>query len=64
MTFATLILDALYGGLLLIAAGWFSDLVHSRQRRHEARLRAADPFVGPYLHRAPAADRDWSSLTR
>jgi hypothetical protein len=64
MTFATLILDALYGGLLLIAAGWFSDLVHSRQRRQAARLRASAPFGIPHLHRASAADRDWSRWGR
>lgn len=61
MTFATLILDFLYAGLLLIAAGWIFDLVQSRHRRHAARLRAPGPFAGPHLRRAAAADRDWST---
>ena len=33
MTLATLILDSLFAGLLLIAAGWISDALGARRRR-------------------------------
>ncbi len=63
MTLFTLILDSLYAGLLLIAAGWAFDLLHARQRHRAARPRPADPYrwdryapVGPHLTRIPAPE--------
>jgi hypothetical protein len=44
MTLATLILNSLYAGLFLIAVGVILDFLQARHRRHEARLRASDPF--------------------
>jgi hypothetical protein len=44
MTFATLILDSLFAGLLLIAVGWLFDGLQARLRRREAG-RPADPFA-------------------
>ncbi|HEY2157534.1 MAG TPA: hypothetical protein VGH33_18040 [Isosphaeraceae bacterium] len=44
MTLATLILDSLYAGLLLIAVGWIFDGLQARLRRR-ATDRPADPFA-------------------
>jgi hypothetical protein len=44
MTFATLILDSLCAGLLLIAVGWLFDGLQARLRRREA-ARPAGPFA-------------------
>jgi hypothetical protein len=67
MTLFTLILDSLYAGLLLIAAGWASNLLHARQRHRAARLRASDPFAGlagPYLAHGPTAGHGRSTWMR
>ncbi len=45
MTLATLILDSLYAGLILIAVGWVFDRLQARLRRREDIQRTADPFA-------------------
>jgi hypothetical protein len=53
MTLATLILDSLFAGFLLIAVGWTFDLLQARSRHRATRLRACDSATFYTWDRAP-----------
>jgi hypothetical protein len=65
MTLATLILDSLYVGLFLIAAGWAFDRLNAWSRQRSTRLRPCDSATfyawdnaphGPHFPQSPARD--------